>query len=62
MAEHEAEFEGNEEELEAPKDSLWRDEHAMERSANVVYFLTLGIVSGLILREINKKTKYSLTY
>lgn len=57
MAEHEHEFEGHEEELEAPKDSLWRDEHEMEKSANIVYFLTLGIVSGLILREINKKTK-----
>ncbi|CAK77260.1 unnamed protein product (macronuclear) [Paramecium tetraurelia] len=57
MAEHESEFEGHEEELEAPKDSLWRDEHEMEKSANIVYFLTLGIVSGLILREINKKTK-----
>ncbi|CAD8153221.1 unnamed protein product [Paramecium pentaurelia] len=58
MAEHEHEFEGHEEELEAPKDSLWRDEHEMEKSANIVYFLTLGIVSGLILREINKKTKF----
>lgn len=57
MAEHEHEFEGGEEETEAPKDSLWRNEEEMELSANVVYFLTLGIVSGLILREINKKTK-----
>jgi hypothetical protein len=60
MAEHEHEFEGGEEEVEAPRDSLWRDEEEMELSANVVYFLTLGIVSGLILREINKKTKYNI--
>ena len=57
MAEHEQELEGGEEEHEAPRDSLWRNAEEMELSANVVYFLTLGIVCGLILRELNKKTK-----
>lgn len=57
MAEHEHEFEGGEEEVVVPHDSLWRNEEEMELSANVVYFLTIGVVSGLILRELNKKTK-----
>jgi hypothetical protein len=29
----------------------------MEESANVAYLLTLGILLGLGLRELNKKTK-----
>lgn len=39
-------------------DSLFRDEEKMEESANVAYLLTLGILLGLALREVNKKTKY----
>jgi hypothetical protein len=39
-------------------DSLFRDEEKMEESANVAYLLTLGILLGLALRELNKKTKY----
>lgn len=38
-------------------DSLFRDEEKMEESANVAYLLTLGILLGLTLREVNKKTK-----
>lgn len=29
----------------------------MEEDANVIYLITLGILLGLALREINKKTK-----
>ncbi|CAD8193501.1 unnamed protein product [Paramecium pentaurelia] len=38
------------------KDSLWRDEHKMEESAQLIHFLVLGLICGLILRELNKKT------
>ncbi|CAD8098564.1 unnamed protein product [Paramecium primaurelia] len=40
------------------QDSLFRDEEKMEESANVAYLLTLGILLGLTLREVNKKTKF----
>ncbi|CAD8090636.1 unnamed protein product [Paramecium primaurelia] len=40
------------------QDSLYRDEEKMEESANVAYLLTLGILLGLALRELNKKTKF----
>ncbi|CAK89999.1 unnamed protein product (macronuclear) [Paramecium tetraurelia] len=38
------------------RDSLWRDEHQMEESAQLIHFLVLGLICGLILREFNKKT------
>lgn len=44
------------------KDSLYRNEEEMEESAAVVYFLTIGILIGLALREVNKKTKYLFIY
>lgn len=39
------------------KDSLWRDEHQMEESARLIHFLVVGLIFGLVLRELNKKTK-----
>lgn len=47
-------------------DPLFRDHHQMLVSANLIYYLTLGtntflfigILLGLILREVNKKTKF----
>ncbi|CAD8109667.1 unnamed protein product [Paramecium sonneborni] len=38
------------------KDSLWRDEHQMHESAQIIHFLVLGLILGLILREFSKKT------
>lgn len=56
MAEEDTNVEG---EKMSTNDSLYRDEEKMEESANVAYLLTLGILLGLALRELNKKTKYS---
>lgn len=45
---------------DSTQDSLFRNEEEMEESASVTYLLTLGIFIGLVLREVNKKTKYYL--
>ncbi|CAD8069778.1 unnamed protein product [Paramecium sonneborni] len=42
------------------RDSLWRDEHMMEQSAQILHFLVLGLILGLILRELSKK--FSIPY
>lgn len=39
-------------------DHLLKNEEEMEQQANLIYYLMLGILMGLIMREVNKKTKF----